>query len=304
MDTTATIIRMDMATMGMATHTTTVTPTKATDTSTAPDAGTTTAAMGTTTTTPDSATPPARVAAGAEPACGPTALTALPAASLLQLIWLASPALPVGGFSYSEGLEVAIESAGVRTEAAAAAWLLEQLQLTQARGDMAVVHAAVQAWRAGDHARVRSLNDWVLHTRETSELRLQTEQMGRSLGDWLRNQHAGAPDTLREVAVLAALPPTYPVAFALAAATTQARPEDVLLAYTFGWAENMVQAAIKSVPLGQNAGQRILAQLAAAIPQAVTQALQVGDDDRQAFSPMLAILSARHETQYSRLFRS
>lgn len=234
----------------------------------------------------------------------PPASAALPASSLLQLIWLASPALPVGGFSYSEGLEIAVERAGVDTEATAAAWLLDQLKLSQARGDMAVLHEALGAWRAQDYARVRSLNDWVLHTRESSEMRLQTEQMGRSLGDWLRNQHADSTHAMRDITLLAALPPTYPVAFALAAAMTQAQPEDVLLAYTFGWAENMVQAAIKSVPLGQNAGQRILAQLAAAIPQAVAHALHIRDDNRQAFSPMLAILSAQHETQYSRLFRS
>ncbi len=253
----------------------------------------------------------ARMAPASDPdlsgpvAHGPAAMPpALPAASLLQLIWLASPALPVGGFSYSEGLEIAVECAGVTTEATAAAWLQEQLMLTQARGDLAVVHQALSAWRTGDAERVRALNDWVLHTRETSELRLQTEQMGRSLADWLRNQHAGDPEALADVARLAALPPTYPVAFALAAARTQARAEDVLLACAFGWAENMVQAAIKAVPLGQSAGQRILARLAAAIPGAVAHAMQLGDAQRQAFSPMLAVLSARHETQYSRLFRS
>ncbi len=228
----------------------------------------------------------------------------LPPASLLQLIWLASPALPVGGFSYSEGLEVAVERAGITTEGAAAAWLIAQLQLTQARGDMAALQQALAAWRAGDHARVRALNEWVLQTRETSEMRLQTEQMGRSFADWLRNHHAGDADRLGDVAVLAALPPTYPIAFALAASATEAGARDVLLAYTFGWAENMVQAAIKAVPLGQSAGQRILARLAAAIPAAVDHALRTGDADRQAFSPMLAILSAQHETQYSRLFRS
>ncbi|SFE09303.1 urease accessory protein UreF [Paracidovorax konjaci] len=236
----------------------------------------------------------------------PAPLPPLPAASLLQLIWLASPALPVGGFSYSEGLEIAVERAGVTTEAAAAEWLQEQLHLTQARGDMAAVHQALAAWRAGDAQRVRALNDWVRHTRETSELRLQTEQMGRSLADWLRNQyqHAGDAEALADVARLAALPPTYPVAFALAAARTEARSEDVLLAYAFGWAENMVQAALKAVPLGQSAGQRILAQLASALPRAVAHAIQLPDADRQAFSPMLAVLSAQHETQYSRLFRS
>ena len=234
-----------------------------------------------------------------------TAPAPLPAASLLQLIWLASPALPVGGFSYSEVLEVAVERAGVATESAASDWLIDQLRLTQARADLAVLGQALAAWRRGDHATVRALNDWVLHTRESSEMRLQTEQMGRSLADWLRNQHAGAPERLHDVAVLAALPPTYPVSFALAAASTEAGARDVLLlAYAFGWAENMVQAALKAVPLGQSAGQRILARLAAAIPAAADHALGLADDQRQSFSPMLAILSAQHETQYSRLFRS
>ena len=97
---------------------------------------------------------------------------------------------------------------------------------------------------------------------------------------------------------------TYPVAFALAASTSGAGVRAIVLAFAFGWAENMMQAAIKSVPLGQSAGQRILARLAREIPPAVDLALCLGDGDRQAFSPMLAILSARHEHQYSRLFRS
>ena len=98
--------------------------------------------------------------------------------------------------------------------------------------------------------------------------------------------------------------PTYPVAFALAASITGAPVADCLSSYAFGWAENMVQAAAKAVPLGQSAGQRILAELVQAIPQAVTEALAIDDDSRQAFAPMFAILSAQHETQYSRLFRS
>ncbi|WP_026434661.1 urease accessory protein UreF [Acidovorax sp. JHL-9] len=228
----------------------------------------------------------------------------LPAASLLQLMWLASPALPVGGFSYSEGLESAIENANLSTEAAVANWLLDQLHITQSRGDMALIAKAVGAWRRGDMAQVQALNDWVQHTRETSELRLQTEQMGRSMADWLRNQHQDDEALMPAVRHLAALPPTYPVAFALAASTTQAPVRTVLLAYAFGWAENMVQAALKSMQLGQSAGQRILARLADAIPDAADHAIGLMDSERQAFSPMLAILSAQHETQYSRLFRS
>ena len=225
----------------------------------------------------------------------------LPAASLLQLIWLASPALPVGGFSYSEVFEAAVDRAGVATESIASDWLMDQLQLTLARGDLAVIAQAVPAWREADLARIKQLNDWVLQTRETSELRLQAEQMGRSLLDWLRNDDGADP---AHIDACARMKPTYPVAFALAVSQTAAGIRDCMLAYAFGWAENMVQAALKSVPLGQRAGQRILARLSRNIPAAVESALQLPDSERQAFSPMLAILSAQHETQYSRLFRS
>ena len=221
--------------------------------------------------------------------------------ALLQLIWLASPALPVGGFSYSEGLEAAIDHGLVHDETSCTGWLLDQLLLTQARGDMAAIAQAVPAWQSLDTARLRALSDWVLSTRETSEMRLQAEQMGRSMLDWLRNLQSASPEALQ---CLSSLPPTYPLAFALALACTRAPLEQALQAYAFGWAENMTQAALKAVPLGQSSGQRMLAQLARTIPEAVQTAIARTDDTRQAFSPMLVILSSRHETQYSRLFRS
>ncbi|KQM68603.1 urease accessory protein UreF [Xylophilus sp. Leaf220] len=219
-------------------------------------------------------------------------------AGLLQLIWLASPALPVGGFSYSEGLEAGVEYRGVATESIASDWICDQLHLSLARSDLPVLAQGVVAARAGDAARLRTLDDWVRRSRESSELRLQTEQMGRSLADWLRNLHPA------DAGLLAGWQPTYPVAFAVAAARTDAAPVDICSAFAFGWAETMVQTALKSVPLGQSAGQRILGRLADAIPLAVKRAMALPDDERQALSPMLAILSARHETQYSRLFRS
>ena len=230
-----------------------------------------------------------------------TAIEPLPAASLLQLIWLASPALPVGGFAYSEVLEAAVDRAGVATESIASDWLSDQLQLSLARSDLPVVAQAIAAWRADDLLRIKQLNNWTLQTRETSELRAQTEQMGRSLVEWLRN-HDGVDAA--HVEACAELPPTYPITFALAASQTGASVRDCLLAYAFGWAENMVQAALKSVPLGQSSGQRILARLSRTIPVAVESAMALGDDERQSFSPMLAILSSQHEIQYSRLFRS
>ena len=224
--------------------------------------------------------------------------------ALLQLIWLASPALPVGGFSYSEGLEAAIDHGLVHHEASATAWLLDQLHLTQARGDMAAIAQAVPAWQALDTARLQALNHWVLATRESAEMRLQTEQMGRSMLEWLRSLQGHCPASPEALQCLAALPPSYPLAYALALACAQAPLNQALQAYAFGWAENMTQAALKAVPLGQSSGQRMLAALARAIPEAVRTAQSLTDETRQAFSPMLAILSSRHETQYSRLFRS
>ena len=221
--------------------------------------------------------------------------------SLMQLMWLASPALPIGGFSYSECLEAAVESARAATESEASAWLVDQLHLSLSRSELPAVAQAIAAWRTDDMARVGALNAWVLQTRESAELRAQTEQMGKSLLEWLKNHTTATPI---QIAVLAAQEPTYPIAYALAASATQAPVRECLLAYAFGWAENMMQAAIKSVPLGQSAGQRILSAITAEISAAVDHALTVTDDTRQAFAPMLAILSSQHEVQYSRLFRS
>lgn len=221
--------------------------------------------------------------------------------ALLRLMWLASPALPVGGFSYSEGLEAAVDAGRVTDDTSAAAWLVDQLHLALVRSDLATAALAFEAWRTGDRTAVVALNDWVAATRETHEMRLQTEQMGRSLAVWLTHQQADD-----DVAALTALAPapTWPVAFALAAARTGAPLRDAMLSFAFGWAENMVQAALKAVPLGQVAGQRVLTALVDAIPAAVDAAIALPPAERQAFTPMLAILSARHEEQYSRLFRS
>ena len=120
---------------------------------------------------------------------------------------------------------------------------------------------------------------------------------------WLRNsEHANDP----RIATLAALQPAplWPTAFALATTLAAASVHDALLSFAWSWAENMVQAAMKAVPLGQAAAQRMLARLAAQLPATVQTAAAMNDDERQAFSPMLAILCAQHETQYSRLFRS
>jgi urease accessory protein len=221
-------------------------------------------------------------------------------ASLLHLLWLASPALPVGGFSYSEGLESAVDAGIVHDEASAGDWLLNQLELVQARAELPVAAAAHAATQALDGARLAELNAWMLQTRETSESLQQTQQMGRSLLIWLQGLVPNAP----VLPLLQALKPapTWPVVMGAAAASRGAPLAPALQAIAFGWAENLMQAAVRSVPLGQTAGQRLLARLVQAIPQAVAKAQAIPEPT--AFAPMLGIHGARHETQYSRLFRS
>ena len=224
-----------------------------------------------------------------------------PVSALLSLIWLASPALPIGGFSYSEGLEAAVDHGLVTNEASATGWLTTPLELVQARGDMALIAKAIPALKTNDFPEATRLNQWVLMTRETAEMRLQSVQMGRSLLDLLRNLNRLTSAQARWVETQT---PTLPMMMALAFANSDASVTHALHAYSFGWAENMTQAAIKTIPLGQSAGQRMLMALARAIPTAVARAIALPEEERVAFAPHLAILSSRHEHQYSRLFRS
>jgi urease accessory protein len=230
--------------------------------------------------------------------------SALSPAALIELIRLASPALPVGGFSYSEGLEAAVDAGLLPDEAAVTRWLSDQLHLGLARSDLPAAAQAFVAWRATDHARVTALNAWVAQTRESRELLAQSQQMGRSLLEWLRRRGSDTPDAGLTHAAALQPAPMWPIVFALAAARSGAPLRESMLAFAAGWCDNLVAAAIKAVPLGQVAGQRVLDALGAQTPAVVDAALQLGDDARQAFAPMLAVLSARHETQYSRLFRS
>jgi urease accessory protein len=229
-------------------------------------------------------------------------LPRLPAPVLIELMRLASPALPVGGFSYSEAFEAAVDQGTVASADSARDWLLDQLIVSVARCDLPLVAAAHDAWSRGDFGEIDALNRWATTVRESRELLQQAQQMGRSLLDWLR-QRAGADSAMAHAATLQPAP-LWPVVFALAAVRAQAPLPDSLITFALGWAENMVQAAIKAVPLGQSAGQRVLDALAAMIPDAVDRALTMPPAERQAFAPMLAVLSAQHETQYSRLFRS
>ncbi|ALM81932.1 urease accessory protein UreF [Bordetella sp. N] len=234
-----------------------------------------------------------------------TTMTTAPAKStgteLIALLHLASPALPIGAFSYSQGLEAAIDAGIIHDAASARAWIAAGLDVT-ARGETVLLAQQYRNWAALDTVALADCNDELLAMRESFEFRQETEQMGWSLARLLDDLTWG-PDTAR--AILRAMRPvSLPTAYACAMQGAGIALHDGLLAWLFAWTENQVAAALKAVPLGQVAGQRILFGLRQDIATAATRAAATRVEDASTFAPMLGILSARHESQYSRLFRS
>jgi urease accessory protein len=207
--------------------------------------------------------------------------------SLAKLLQLASPALPVGAYSYSGGLEAAVEAGIVKDAATAEQWIGDVLELSVARMEGPILLRMMSG--------LNSWNEIFLASRETSELRAETVQMGYSLDRLLKDLGVG------EVPVEE---PSFPAAFAHAAKHWKIEPEAALQAYLWAWAENQVMAAVKAVPLGQTDGQRMLLVLGERISASIPRILSMKDEDLGNFAPGLAILSSQHETQYSRLFRS
>lgn len=224
---------------------------------------------------------------------------------IISLLHLASPALPIGGFSYSQGLEAAIDNGLVRDAATANDWIRGNLLHVQSQAEAPLWLLLHRAWKSGDVANVEAHNAWFHATRETSELRLETEQMGWSLAKLVAQMDWGDASLRETLAKLA--PVCLPTAFTFACVALDIDERDGLAAYCFTWAENQVAAAIKAVPLGQVAGQHILRDLHGAVQQVVAEAVRRADavpPQLSTLAPMLGILCARHETQYSRLFRS
>lgn len=213
----------------------------------------------------------------------------------LRLLQLASPALPVGAYSYSQGMEAAVEAAIVSDAASAAEWIGDVLDLAVGSMEAPVLLRLVAAWQARDLEAVRRWNEEFIASRESAELRAETLQMGYSLGNLLKD--LGAGDAAIEGAA-------YPTLYAYAVAHWHIDANEALEAYLFAWVENQVLAALKSVPLGQTEGQRMLLALGDRITQVATRARALDDTELANFAPGLALLSARHETQYSRIFRS
>ncbi|NDY84443.1 urease accessory protein UreF [Orrella sp. NBD-18] len=227
------------------------------------------------------------------------------AASLLQLLQIASPALPIGGFSYSQGFESAVAVGLVKNEKDACSWIKDILTGPIAACEGPIWVLIYEAWQKSEVDQVKYWNEWFLACRETNEFRLETQQMGWSLVK-LSEQLAWV-----DVADLASLqsihPVTYPCAHAYMCQYRGIDKRHALTAYFFSWLENQAMAAIKSIPLGQTSGQRILQEISIFIPAVVEEALDRATHDPPRLNTIahqLAILSSIHETQYSRLFRS
>lgn len=222
--------------------------------------------------------------------------------ALVRLLQLASPALPVGAYSYSQGLESAVESGTVTDRDSAGRWIGDALTLSLAKFEAPAWVRFYAAWQVCDFGEVRRLNEWFRATRETAELRAETLQMGYSLRRLCLE--LGEFDAVSLTALADLEEVVFPAAFTFAATQWQIPARDGLVAYLWSWAENQVMAALKAVPLGQTDGQRLLLKLGGDLAAIADQVLVVDDGLLANFAPGLAIASSRHETQYSRLFRS
>ena len=223
---------------------------------------------------------------------------------LCRALHLASPALPIGSFSYSQGLETAIDLGLVANEGDVYRWIADGLTEIICRCDapvVAFIYRACQAHPSADSdSEIADWNSWFLASRESSELRRETEQMGWSLVqlaralDWLTPKNANSQFD----------PIALPTAFALSAAGLALSESTTLTAFCFTWLETQVAAAMKLVPLGQAAGHRVLSRCRTQVPIVVKTAAETTPENISSWAPLLGILSARHESQYSRLFRS
>ncbi len=222
--------------------------------------------------------------------------------ALVRLLQLSSPALPIGAYSYSQGLEWAIESGAVHDEASTRRWIGDLLELNLGRFEAPWLADMLGAWQVEDIEQLKTLDADFVASRETAELSAETLQMGYSLRRLLEDM-TNFPEAPR-VLLREIQQPSFPLAWSAAASAWQVPAEEALTAYLWSWAENQVMAALKAVPLGQTAGQRILLALGGRIPEIAQRAMTLSDEEVSNFSPGFAIASSRHETQYSRLFRS
>ncbi|MDF5717664.1 MAG: urease accessory protein UreF [Rhizonema sp. NSF051] len=220
--------------------------------------------------------------------------------NLLYLLQLASPALPVGAYSYSEGLETLIENGIIHNQISLKHWLEAELRYGAIRLEAAVMLRAYQSSREDDLKTLLYWNRWLSAIRETEELRASSWQMGRSLIQLL----SSLQPEIQFIAEAVGSPCNYAIAFGIAVAYWDINIKAALLGYLHTWATHMMTAGIKLIPLGQTAGQELLLKLQPFINIAAAEVLTLEDDELSCCSWGLSLFSMAHETQYTRLFRS
>jgi urease accessory protein len=226
----------------------------------------------------------------------------MPTTQLLPLLQLASATLPVGAYSYSEGLEALAQSGQLSDAAALEHWLTQELRYGAIRVEAAVMARSHRATLTHDTAALTAWNRWLTATRETAELRAQSLQMGRSLIRLFQDLPSSSPPLLP--ASLHQDGCHFAIAFGLVAATWQIAESAATLGYLHSWATNLISAGIKLIPLGQTAGQQMIWGLQGVISETANAILTLEDDDLASCGWGLALASMAHETLYSRLFRS
>lgn len=224
---------------------------------------------------------------------------ALSATQVLRLCQLVSPALPIGAYNFSQGLEFAVHKEWARDEATTLNWISGVAHHAVTTLDVPLLLRLHDAWGDHDAAQIRRLSAMLLASRESEELRAEERHLGRSLAKVLVSLGVEeAAQWTRDVDA------SYANLFALAARHWQIPRHTAAAAYLWAWCENQVMAALKLLPLGQTAGQRMLNALLLQIESMVVRATTTTDDDIGVATPLQGMASAWHETQYSRLFRS
>ena len=218
------------------------------------------------------------------------------------LLRLASPQLPIGGYSYSQGLEMAVENGRVSSPATASRWISDQLLLNLARFEAPLLLAHCRAAADEDWSALQQFCDEHRASRETRELHQESRQMGYSLQQLLM----GLPE-LDEPARLFLTQQAEPhlvLGWALAARAWGISASDALAAWLWSWLENQLAVLMKTLPLGQQAAQRMTSELSPALQQAQQHASNLDLSRLGSAAFGLSLASMAHERQYSRLFRS
>lgn len=221
---------------------------------------------------------------------------------ILYLLQLASPALPVGAYTYSEGLETLIETGTISDSSSLKHWLVQELSYGAVRVDAAVALRAYKCTQIGDTAALEYWNSWLSAFRETEELRLSSWQMGRSLLRLIIELEPGIEPI--GSSLIAGNACNWAIAFGVAAGYWQIDLTAALLGYLHSWATNLVAVGVKLIPLGQTVGQNLLLSLQPNIAEATAEILTLADDELSSCGWGLSLASMMHETLYSRLFRS